>query len=155
MELRLNRHTNFIMNFTHVDSNRHKICMWQIFIFVQNQTLYHLANENPSQLHHKPLHSMNVAVWYSVPSFSIIGPHFFKDDNVILALTLGHQTHMTQALFTQDLTEFLRSMRTHGLNKTEQWHIWPEIQLIPQTSCFLITSYLKMGTFLAFEAHLI
>lgn len=48
---------------------------------VNQQNCRYWANENPQQVHKRPLHSPKVTVWCAVSQTCIIGPYFFEDDN--------------------------------------------------------------------------
>jgi hypothetical protein len=75
--------TNFCAEFlTRVDDNE----VYSLFMsdeahfhlsgFVNKQNLPWWTNENPHQLHQKPLHSAKATVWYAVSSFGIISLYF-------------------------------------------------------------------------------
>ena len=53
----------------------------QLSGFVNKQNFRYWSDENPHQVHEKPLHSAKVAVWYAISSFGIIGSYFFEDNN--------------------------------------------------------------------------
>jgi hypothetical protein len=44
---------------------------------VNKQNYTYWAQENPQQLHQKPLHSSKVTVWCGIAKFGIVGPYFF------------------------------------------------------------------------------
>jgi hypothetical protein len=46
---------------------------------VNKQNFRHWAENNPRQLHERPLHSQRVTVWCDVADFGVIGPYFFED----------------------------------------------------------------------------
>jgi hypothetical protein len=61
-----------------------------VIILMTDQAYFHLsgcvtkqifrfwAEENPQQLHQRPLHSARMTVWCGVANFGAIGPYFFS-----------------------------------------------------------------------------
>ena len=47
---------------------------------VNKQNCRYWAENNPRELHQRPLHSPKVTVWYAVSKFGVIGPYFFEED---------------------------------------------------------------------------
>jgi hypothetical protein len=48
---------------------------------VNKKNMRYWSDNNPRQLHEKPLHSRKVTVWCGVSAFGIVGPYFFEDEN--------------------------------------------------------------------------
>jgi hypothetical protein len=46
---------------------------------VNKQNFIYWAEENPQQLHQRPLHSACMIVWCGAANFGVIGPYFFED----------------------------------------------------------------------------
>jgi hypothetical protein len=81
---------------------------------VNKQNYRYWVQENPQQLHQKPLHSSKVTVWYGIAKFGIVGPYFFEEDNTSLT--------MTSARYIKMLNTFLfRELRRHNFNMQQIW----------------------------------
>jgi hypothetical protein len=63
--------------------------------YINKQNFYYWAEENPRQLHQRPLHIEKVTVWCAVASFGVIGPYFFEDDEgIAVTVTSDRYTKM-------------------------------------------------------------
>ena len=62
--------------------------------YVNKQNSRYWNDENPGELHEKPLHSPKVTVWCAISSSGIIGPYFFQDDR-------GNTTTVNTDRYTQ------------------------------------------------------
>jgi hypothetical protein len=47
---------------------------------VNKQNFRCWPEDNPQQLHQRPLHSALVTVWSGVANFGVIGPYFFEEE---------------------------------------------------------------------------
>ncbi|KAF2347113.1 hypothetical protein FHG87_022131 [Trinorchestia longiramus] len=47
---------------------------------VNKQNCRYCAEDNPRELHQRPLQSPKVTVWCAVSKFGVIGPYFFEED---------------------------------------------------------------------------
>ena len=72
---------------------------------VNKQNLRYWANENPLNIHEKPLHSERVTVWCAIGIFGIIGPYFFEDEN-------GATVTVNAERYIHMLNTFLRPQKT-------------------------------------------
>jgi hypothetical protein len=60
--------------------------------YINKQNFRYLSDNNPMQLHEKPLHSEKVTIWHGVSTFSVIGPYFFEENNQQLpAITMDSE----------------------------------------------------------------
>jgi hypothetical protein len=50
---------------------------------VNKQNIWYWAENNPRQLHERPLHSQPVTVWCAVADFGVIDPYLFKDRETV------------------------------------------------------------------------
>jgi hypothetical protein len=67
---------------------------------VYKQNMQYWSDNNPRQLHEKPLHSHEVTVWCGVSTFGIVGPYFFEDEN-------GLAVAVTSQRYVQMLNEYV------------------------------------------------
>jgi hypothetical protein len=54
---------------------------------VNKQNFRYWTENNPRQLHERPLHSQRVTVWCAVADFGVIGPYFFEEDGETVTVT--------------------------------------------------------------------
>lgn len=62
--------------------------------YVNKQNFRYRAENNPRQLHERPLHSQHVTVWCAVADFGIIGPYFFEEEGRTVTVTSQRYVHM-------------------------------------------------------------
>lgn len=76
---------------------------------VNKQNMRYWSDNNPRELHERPLHSDRVTVWCAMSRNGIIGPFFFEDDNGG-AVTVNSQRYvnMLQTFFAPRLEEMER-----------------------------------------------
>ncbi|PSN55244.1 hypothetical protein C0J52_05854 [Blattella germanica] len=48
---------------------------------VNKENFWYWSNQNPHQLHERPLHSDRVTVWCSISKFDVIGPYIFEENS--------------------------------------------------------------------------
>jgi hypothetical protein len=79
------------------------------------QTFRSWADENPQQLHQRPLHSAHVTVWCGMANFGVIGSHFFEDeDGRAVTVTAAHNVEMLRNFLTSELS-------CYGLELSTMW----------------------------------
>lgn len=66
---------------------------------VNQQNCRYWAQENPRQLHEKPLHSPRVTVWCAVSRQHVIGPFFFEEDGVAVTVNANRYVRMINDFF--------------------------------------------------------
>jgi hypothetical protein len=66
---------------------------------VNKQNFWYWAENNPRQLHERPLHRQRVTVWRAVADFGVIGPYFFEN---------GETVTVTSDFYVQMLRNFLK-----------------------------------------------
>lgn len=77
--------------------------------YVNKQNFRYWSNENPYQLHQRPLHSTKVTVWCALSSMGIIGPFFFEDER-------GHAVTVNANRYSEMLRSFfIPKVRELGL----------------------------------------
>lgn len=76
MLTRMDENENFIQNVWMSDQAH-----FHFDGFVNKQNCHYWSEENPRQLHQRPLHSGRVTVWYAISHYGIIGPYFHEDEN--------------------------------------------------------------------------
>jgi hypothetical protein len=67
---------------------------------VNKQNFHYWADENPQQLHQRPLHSAHVTVWCGVANFGVTVPYFFENKD-------GRPVTVTSACYVEILWNFL------------------------------------------------
>lgn len=72
---------------------------------VNKQNFRYWANENPREIHERPLHSPKVTVWCAVSKFGIIGPYFFEDNGRTVTVTAERYVTMLEEFFEPQLEE--------------------------------------------------
>lgn len=81
---------------------------------VNTQNARYWSNQNPREIHEKPLHSAKLTVWCGVSAVGIIGPYFFEEQN--------HTVTVTSARYCLLLEDFLpNELRRLGLNRDVVW----------------------------------
>jgi hypothetical protein len=61
--------------------------------YINKQNCRCWSNNNPTQLHEKPLNTDMVTVWCKVSTFGAIRPYFFEDNNH--AITMNNEQYCT------------------------------------------------------------
>lgn len=73
--------------------------------YVNKQNFRYWAENNPRQLHERPLHSQRVTVWCAVADFGIIGPYFFEEEERTVTVTSDRYVHMLNTFLQPKLNE--------------------------------------------------
>jgi hypothetical protein len=71
--------------------------------YVNNQNFRYWSDNNPMQLHEKPLHGEKVIVWYGVSTFGVIGPYFFDENNQAVTVDSERCCTMLQTFLATEL----------------------------------------------------
>lgn len=79
---------------------------------VNKQNFRYWAENNPRELHERPLHCPRVTVWCGISEFGIWGPYFFEEDNV--AVTVNSNRYCVM------INTFLRP-KVNELNDRDIW----------------------------------
>lgn len=75
--------------------------------FVNKQNFRYWAQENPTELHQRPLHSNKVTVWCAMSSYGVIGPYFFEDENGLpITVTSVRYVAMLETFVVKQLQRF-------------------------------------------------
>lgn len=83
--------------------------------YVNKQNCRYWAEENPRQLHQRPLHSAKVTVWCGVSKTGIIGPYFFENER-------EEAVTVTSERYVAMLRDFvLPQLQEHGFDTEEMW----------------------------------
>ena len=64
---------------------------------VNEQNLCYWAENNPKELHDRPLHSEHVTVWCAVVNFGVWSPQFFDDEEGQTVSVCGDVTNISGA----------------------------------------------------------
>jgi len=67
---------------------------------VNKQNFRYWAENNPRDLHQRPLHNPRVTIWCAVSRLVVVGPYFFEED--------GETVTVTSNLYCEMLENFLR-----------------------------------------------
>ena len=70
---------------------------------VNKQNFRYWAEDNPRELHQRPLHSPKVTVWCAVSKFGVIGPYFFEDDGSSVTVNSQRYLAMLEDFFEPKL----------------------------------------------------
>lgn len=71
--------------------------------YVNKQNFRYWAEENPHQLHEKPLHDHKVTVWCGVSIFGIVGPYFFEENDETVTINSERYIHMLETFLRPEL----------------------------------------------------
>lgn len=75
--------------------------------YVNKQNYRYWADNNPKELHERPLHSSKVTVWCAISSHGIIGPYFFEnEDGIATTVTSERYVEMLQSFVAPALDNF-------------------------------------------------
>lgn len=72
---------------------------------VNRQNMRYWSNRNPRELHERPLHSQRLTVWCALSRVGIIGPYFFEENGVAVAVNSARYRHMIEEFFLPRLEE--------------------------------------------------
>lgn len=78
---------------------------------VNKQNFRYWAENNPQELHQRPLHSPRVTVWCAIAEFGIWGPYFFEENNVTVTVNSDRYCEMLETFVRPKLTYF------HDMNR--------------------------------------
>ena len=70
---------------------------------VNKQNFRYWAENNPRELHKRPLHCPRVTVWCAVAEFGIWGPYFFEDNNVTVTVNSDRYCEMLETFLRPKL----------------------------------------------------
>ena len=54
---------------------------------VNKQNFRYWSQNNPRELHQRPLHSPKVTIWCAMGSFGVCGPYFFEEEGATVTVT--------------------------------------------------------------------
>jgi hypothetical protein len=72
---------------------------------VNKQNFRYWAENNPRQLHERPLCSQRVTVWCAVADFGVIGPYFFEEDGEAVTVTSDRYVQVLLSFMEPKLNE--------------------------------------------------
>ena len=86
---------------------------------VNKQNFQYWSQNNPRELHQRPLHSPKVTVWCAMGSFGVWGPYFFEEEGATVTVTSDRYCEMLERFFRQKLLSCLLIMNPmmYGFNK--------------------------------------
>lgn len=72
---------------------------------VNKQNYRYWAENNPRELHQRPLHAPKVTVWCAVSKFGVIGPYFFEEDGRSVTINSERYLAMLEDFFEPKFEE--------------------------------------------------
>ena len=76
------------------------------FRTVNKQNFRYWAENNPRDLHQRPLHSPRGTVWCAVSCLDVVGPYFFEEGGEAVTLTSNRYCEMLEKFLRPRLEEF-------------------------------------------------
>jgi len=73
---------------------------------VNKQNFLYWAENNPRDLHQRPLHSSRVTVWCAVSHLGAVGPYFFEEGGETVTVTSNRYCEMLENFLRPRLDEF-------------------------------------------------
>ena len=73
---------------------------------VNKQNFRYWAENNPRDLHQRPLHSPRVTVWCAVSRLGVVGPYFFEEGGETVTVTSNRYCEMLENFLRPRLEEF-------------------------------------------------
>ena len=74
---------------------------------VNKQNFRYWSQNNPRQLHQRPLHSPKVTVWCAMGSFGVWGPYFFEEEGATVTVTLDRYCEMLERFLRPKVAQLL------------------------------------------------
>lgn len=74
--------------------------------FVNKQNFRYWAQDNPTELHQRPLHNNKVSMQCAMSSYGVIGPYFFEDNGRGITVTSNRYIAMLETFVAQQLERF-------------------------------------------------
>lgn len=74
---------------------------------VNKQNFRYWSDNNPRQVHERPLHSPKVTVWCAISKFGVIGPYFFEEDGHTVTVTAQRYVSMLEDFFEPELNRLM------------------------------------------------
>ena len=84
--------------------------MKHIFIYwglVNKQNFRYWSQNNPHELHQRPLHSPKVTVWCAMGSFGVWGPYFFEEKGATVTVTSDRYCEMLERFLRPKVAQLL------------------------------------------------
>jgi hypothetical protein len=76
---------------------------------VNKQNFRYWAENNPRNLHERPLHSPRVTVWCAIAEFGVWGPYFFEEDGQVVTVTSARYCDMLETFLKPKLEELTQN----------------------------------------------
>ena len=76
---------------------------------MNKQNFRYWAENNPRDLHQRPLHSPRVTVWCAVSRLDVVGPYFFEEGGETVTVTSNRYCEMLEKFLRLRLEEFYDS----------------------------------------------
>ena len=74
---------------------------------VNKQNFRYWSQNNPRELHQRPLHSPKVTVWCAMGSFGVCGPYFFKEEGATVTVTSNRYCEMLERFLRPKVAQLL------------------------------------------------
>ena len=74
---------------------------------VNKQNFRYWSQNNPRELHQRPLHSPKVTVWCAMASFGVWGPYFFEEEGATVTVTSDRYCEMLERFLRPKVAQLL------------------------------------------------
>ena len=107
---------------------------------VNKQNFRYWSQNNPRELHQRPLHSPKVTVWCAMGSFGVWGPYFFEEEGSTMTVTVK----CSRGFFVQKLLSCLliTNPMMYGFNKMMPRRIPLDVHSESCRICFQVMLFL-------------
>ena len=82
---------------------------------VNKQNFRYWSQNNPRELHQRPLHSPKVTVWYAMGSFGVWGPYFFEEGGATVTVTSDRYCEMLERFLRPKVAQLLADHEPDGV----------------------------------------
>ena len=74
---------------------------------VNKQNFRYWSQNNPRELHQRPLHTPKVTVWCAMGSFEVWGPYFFEEEGATVTVTSDRYCEMLERFLRPKVAQLL------------------------------------------------
>ena len=82
---------------------------------VNKQNFRYWSQNNPRELHQRPLHSPKVTVWCAMGSFGVWGPYFFEEGGATVTVTSDRYCEMLERFLRPKVAQLLADHEPDGV----------------------------------------
>ena len=111
---------------------------------VNKQNFRYWSQNNPRELHQRPLHSPKVTVWCAMGSFGVWGPYFFEEGGATVTVTSDRYCEMLERFLRPKVAQLLADHEpmVYGSNKMVPRRIPLDVHSESCRTCFQVMSFL-------------